>query len=104
MTVTEHQEIIDAVLRGIIRYNDRVLYTSTNTPDARASAGSVVTFAIRHELFADPLPSQLTKDLLGLVIVIIDPLGDNSLAEPAVELARQYNADLILSELPVVLH
>jgi hypothetical protein len=91
-----HPELIDAVLKKVVRYEDRLLY-----PDTIAGAAPVITFAGHHGLYADPLSGETTAP--DLVIEIVDPRADNSQSSLAALLAEQQSADLIITELPVIL-
>jgi hypothetical protein len=95
-TGPDHQDLIDAVLRKLIRYDDRLIY-----PDTSAGADPVIRFAERYGLFADPLAGESAQP--DLTIDIVDPAGDNTLGSLARVLAEQQGADLIITELPVIL-
>ncbi|MET0887247.1 MAG: hypothetical protein ABWX92_12420, partial [Mycetocola sp.] len=62
----DHQELVNAVLKKLIRYDDRLIY-----PDAVDRAAPVVAFAERYGLLADPLGGESTQP--HLTIDIIDP-------------------------------
>jgi hypothetical protein len=94
-----HHDLIDAALKSIVRADDRLLYPSY--PGAEDSADSVISFALNHNLFADPMAGEDTPP--DLVIVIVDPLGDNELLSPARLLAMPLSTDLIITELPIII-
>lgn len=91
-----HQELVDAVLKKVVRYEDRLLY-----PDTIAGTAPVIAFAERHGLMIDPLSGENSPP--DLIIDIVDPLADSSIPSLAQLLAEQQGADLIVTELPVIL-
>lgn len=98
-TGPKFQEQIDSVLEKFIRAGDRLLYTGADT-ELDDFPDPVAAFGAWRGLFADPIEAELTEP--DLVIVIIDPLGDNThaLTSPARVMALYQRADLVITELP----
>ncbi len=84
---------VDRLLVGLLRPTDRVLYA-----DERAPSLSVVSFAEKHGLFADPIGGEARAP--DLIVVLIDPYGDNAGALEARALAVDGPSDLLIAELP----
>lgn len=94
-TSPNNEELIDVMLKKTIRAGDRLFY-----PETSAGADPVIAFAEQHGLMADPMAGDDTPP--DLVIVIIDPLGDDAFPSLARALATQHSADLITFVLPVI--
>lgn len=94
-TSPDNEGLIDAMLKKHVRPGDRLFY-----PETSAGADPVIAFAGEHGLLADPMADDDTPP--DLVIVIIDPLGDDAFPTLARELATQHSADLITFALPTI--
>lgn len=93
-TSHKHQEQLETVLKEILRANDRLLYSSADAD----SVDPIVAFAERHGLFADPIVGEGSAP--DLIVIIVDPLRDNTAALQARTLATHGDSDLLIAELP----
>lgn len=92
-TTADQHDRIHAVLEGTIRPSDRLLY-----PPAPNTADPVVNFATQHGNHADPIANEpLAPDL---IVIVIDPLGDNESALQARALAARGHSDIFIAEIP----
>lgn len=94
-TSQKHQKQLDTVLKEILRGGDRLLYASAPVD---GNADPVISFAERHGLFADPIVGEGSAP--DLIVIIIDPLRDNTAALQARTLAAHGDSDLLIAELP----
>lgn len=92
-TITNGVNRVGAVLGRIIRPSDRLLYSGKGP-----ALEPLIAFSERHGIFIDPLVAE--PDAPDLIVVIVDPLADNTLAQYARALAVRGRSDLIIAELP----
>jgi hypothetical protein len=90
-----HQAQIATVLADVVRLDDRLL-----TAGALASAGSdpVVAYAEQHGHAVSPIVGEHSAP--DLIVIVLDPLGDNTAALQARALASGGDSDLLIAELP----
>lgn len=93
-TTSVHQhERISVVLAGLVRASDRLLYAP-----AANTAAPVIAFA---EKYGNPASSIVDeRPPPDLILIVIDPLGDNASALEARALATHGNSDIVIAELP----
>jgi hypothetical protein len=90
-----HQAQIATVLTEIVREGDRLLTAETVT-----SAGDdpVAVFGSQNGHAVDLVTAESAAP--DLIVIVLDPLGDNTAALQARSLAAHGDSDLVIAELP----
>ena len=88
----QHPRIL-AALEGVVRPSDRLLHH----PHSNV-AGPVIAYAHRHGHTASTIAD--TAEAPDLIVIIVDPLGDNSSALEARLLAARGASDIFITEMP----
>ncbi|MFF2053836.1 hypothetical protein ACFVU2_19685 [Leifsonia sp. NPDC058194] len=87
-----HEAQIATVLNEIIRSGDQLLTAGSDDSDPIASFGALYGYPVTS-VAAWPAPPDL-------IVIVLDPLADNTAALQARALAANGKSDLLIAELP----